>query len=153
MGKYGNSKIGYKINDDYYTPKYVFTELGIEFDLDVCAPEGGVSWIPAKQSFSLKDDGLGKEWFGNVWCNPPYSKPSDWMKKFIEHKNGIALIQISNSNWFNELWQKADGITFIYPKIKFEHKTDGTKVVFMPLVLVAFNQLNVNAISKFGRVR
>ena len=29
-------------SDDYYTPKWIFEALGEHFDLDVCAPPGGV---------------------------------------------------------------------------------------------------------------
>ena len=28
-------------SDDYYTPAWVFERMGIEFDLDPCAPPGG----------------------------------------------------------------------------------------------------------------
>lgn len=59
--------------DDYYTPKDVFDALGLEFDLDVSAPPGGVPWVPAKRYYTLEDDGLTQPWFGRVWMNPPYS--------------------------------------------------------------------------------
>ena len=36
-------------SDDYYTPAWVFERMGIEFDLDVAAPPGGIPWIPAKR--------------------------------------------------------------------------------------------------------
>jgi hypothetical protein len=35
-------------SDEQYTPKWIFDALGVEFDLDVCAPQGG--WI----TFQLK---------------------------------------------------------------------------------------------------
>lgn len=153
MSKYGNSKIGYKINDDYYTPKFIFEKLNTTFDLDVCSPENGVDWIPANKHFSVKDDGLKQEWFGNVWCNPPYSSPALWMDKFLTHKNGIGLVGISNSKWFNKVWNEVDGLVFMHPKVKFEHKTEGTKVIFMPVVLIAIGESNVKAISHLGKIR
>ena len=57
----------------WYTPPSIFELLNIEFDLDVCAPQGGVPWIPAKDYFALPTDGLSQPWVGKVWCNPPYS--------------------------------------------------------------------------------
>lgn len=67
---------------DWYTPKWIFDELCIEFDLDPAAPIGGVPWIPARHHYSLQDDGLKQPWSGAVWLNPPYGKhTSDWLKK------------------------------------------------------------------------
>ena len=43
---------------EWYTPEYLFRKLGIVFDLDPTAPEGGLSWIPVRKFYSKKDDGL-----------------------------------------------------------------------------------------------
>lgn len=43
---------------EWYTPEYLFRKLGIVFDLDPAAPEGGLSWIPVRKFYSKKDDGL-----------------------------------------------------------------------------------------------
>lgn len=51
-------------SDDYYTPAWVFERMGIEFDLDVCAPPGGIPWIPAKRYYTQADDGLVAPWGG-----------------------------------------------------------------------------------------
>ena len=56
--------------DDQYTPPWIFEALNIQFDLDVCAPEGGIPWIPATNHYSIKDDALTQPWYGNVWMNP-----------------------------------------------------------------------------------
>lgn len=45
---------------EWYTPRYIFDALGLYFDLDPCAPKGGVPWIPAFRSYSIEDDGLSK---------------------------------------------------------------------------------------------
>ena len=50
--------------NDYYTPKWLFDAMGIEFDIDVAAPVHGIPWIPAKRWFSQADDGLAQEWGG-----------------------------------------------------------------------------------------
>lgn len=52
--------------DDYYTPREVFERLGLTFDLDVCAPPGGVPWVPARRYYTTADDGLSQPWFGRV---------------------------------------------------------------------------------------
>lgn len=87
-------------NDELYTPKFIFDALKIDFDLDVCAPEQGPLHTPAHKWYSLKDDGLVKPWFGRVWMNPPYSNPGVWVDKWLDHKNGFALVQISKAFGF-----------------------------------------------------
>ena len=86
---------------EWYTPEWIFDKLKLEFDIDVCAPEGGIDYIPAKKHFSIKDDGLIQKWEGKVWCNPPFCEASKWMKRFHEHGNGVALVPVSKTRWFD----------------------------------------------------
>lgn len=79
--------------DDWYTPAWVFDGLGIRFDIDVCAPPGGVPWIPADRFFTESEDGLAQQWDGFVWCNPPYSDPGPWCRKWAAHSDGLLLIK------------------------------------------------------------
>ena len=142
--------------DDYYTPKPIFDALGLTFDIDVCAPTGGVPWIPAKQSFDLETDGLSQDWDALVWCNPPYSKPGPWIDKFIEHGNGIMLVQISRSKGFMRLWDQALGIIFPDNKMmKFVTLDGKAKTIFMPVALFAMGDISYQALlaSNLGRVR
>jgi hypothetical protein len=158
MNKYSHmsrTNINYKPENDYYTPSWVFEKLSIKFDLDVCAPIGGVDWIPAENHYHLEMDGLKQNWFGKVWMNPPYSKPSDWVDKFIDHGNGVCLVPFSKSKWFGKLWNQADAIIAMEHSFKFEHKDYGTKSVFMPVFLASIgNDCTSNLkISGIGRVR
>jgi hypothetical protein len=106
---------------DWYTPKHIFETLAIDFDLDPCAPEGGVSWIPAKRHYSLIDDGLSKDWQGRVWLNPPYGKhTSIWLEKMHRHRNGIALVFArTDCKWYHDYVAKADAISFLKGRVKF----------------------------------
>jgi len=52
------------MSDEWYTPKFVFDGLGIEFDIDVCSPIGGTGIVPAKKFYSIEDDGLASAWGG-----------------------------------------------------------------------------------------
>ena len=135
-------------SDDYYTPAWVFERMGLEFDIDVCAPPGGIPWIPAKRYFTMDDDGLAQEWTGRVWMNPPYSAPRQWIERFRAHRNGVCLVQTSKSTWFYELWNDADGIAFHSETVPF---VGGQ--VFMPVCFAAFGPECVEAISRIGVVR
>jgi hypothetical protein len=155
MGHQSRSAKDYTPADDYYTPKWLFDALGLEFDIDVCAPEAGVPWLPTKSHFHMEMDGLAQEWNGRVWMNPPYSLPRPWIEKFIEHDNGIALLPFSRSKMFIEIWNHADAVMTLPSNFKFEHRDHGTKGVFMPTALFALGQENADALrkSEINRVR
>ena len=152
---FGHDLIDNGTSDDYYTPPWIFEALGVEFDMDVCAPAGGVPWIPAKKSLSIIEDGLITPWQGRVWCNPPYSKPEPWAKKLIRHNNGIALVQISKAAWFNEVWNECAGALVLPPSIKFVRGNGSAEGIFMPVILFAFGDSNrdILNLSGLGRVR
>jgi hypothetical protein len=153
--KKGVNSPGYKENNDYYTPEWIFDALGETYDLDVCAPTGGVPWLPAKNHYDLEADGLVQPWHGFVWCNPPYSKPTPFIDKFLAHGYGIMLVQVSKSNAFVKLWNEAHGICLLPPKLKFVHKEHGLKGIFMSCVLVGMSDRALDAMKRanFTRVR
>ena len=134
------------MRDEQYTPKSLFSQMAVNFDLDVCAPEGGIDWIPADKHFSLKDDALNQEWKGFVWMNPPYSKPAPWVDKFIENGHGIALLPMSKSNWSMKLWNAADAISFI-GTMKFVQPNGLFSQIYMPVLLYGIGCHGVRGIT------
>lgn len=106
--------------DDYYTPKWIFDALGLTFDLDVACPPGGPAHTPCKAYYTQADDGLTSPWNGTVWMNPPYSKPSPWVDKWLHHANGIALLPYAKSKWLQRLWDHDDTALLYVYSIKFE---------------------------------
>lgn len=137
---------------EWYTPPSIFSTMGVTFDIDVCAPKGGLPWIPAKQSFCIEDDGLSQEWVGNVWCNPPYGKETTkWLEKLSNHGNGIALVfSRTDCKWFHKYVTTADAINFLEGRIRFvdgNGKT-GNSGAGSGSMLIAWGKDNVQAISK-----
>lgn len=137
-----------RTHDDYFTPKEVFDRLGLRFDLDVCAPPGGVPWVPADRFYTMEDDGLSKDWHGRVWMNPPYSKATPWVRRFIEHRHGIALVGHAKSAWHVELWGQADACAV--PDRYFDF-VGGS--IFWPVWFAAFGEECVEALERVGVVR
>ena len=80
-------------SDAWYTPPWVFEGLGLTFDIDVAAPADMPPWIPARKRYTVADDGLNMPWVGLVWCNPPYSDPAAWCRRWATHPDGCLLIR------------------------------------------------------------
>ena len=140
-------------SDDYYTPAWIFDKLAITFDLDVAAPTGGCHWIPATKHYDQQTNGLTSDWFGNVFMNPPFSKPNEWVNKFMDHANGIALLPMSKSAWFDQIWHDAHGITSLQSNLKFVNPTGASGSISTGAMLFAYGQHNVDALHNIGRVR
>jgi hypothetical protein len=147
-------KKGYPKNDEYYTPKSVFDHLGLNFDLDPCAPAEG-SNVPAKHTYCLPFDGLQASWFGMVWMNPPYSQMTPWVNKFMDHANGIALLPTAQSKWFSRVWSEADGICLLPIPFKFDRPQGMRRTIFFPVALIAMGNQAIEALhqSGLGKVR
>lgn len=139
---------GQKTSDDYYTPKHVFDLLGLRFDLDVCAPPGGVPWVPADRYLTMEEDGLSSPWEGRVWMNPPYSQATAWVRRFIEHRHGIALLGHAKSAWHPTLWAAADAVAFPFKYFDF---IGGS--IMLPVWFAAFGEECVEALHRVGVVR
>ena len=141
---------GARTKDDHYTPKWVFDALGLTFDIDVSAPSGGVPWIPAARYFTLADDGLSQPWEGRVWMNPPYSKATEWVRRFVAHRHGICLLPHAKSLWHSLIWDQADALAQPPKRVIF---VGGDGDVSLPTFFAAFGDECVEALSRVGVVR
>jgi len=144
-------------SDDHYTPKWVFDKLGIIFDIDVASPPGGIPWIPAKQYFTIENDGLAQLWDGIVWMNPPYSNTFPWVKKFLDHGNGIALLPIVKSIWFQLLFEHphtkcALGVEDGKDRMNF-HRNDKLHSIMFPVMFWAIGKEPIKALQNIGKAR
>ena len=105
--------------DEWYTPKYIFEALNIEFDLDPCHPLEK-TFVPAKRWYTKNENGLHQVWHGLVLMNPPFGGRNGyfpWVEKFLEHGNGIGLFtSLTSSEGFQKYIPKMDAILF--PKTK-----------------------------------
>jgi len=141
-----------KTEVDWWTPPEVFEKLGLEFDLDSASPEGGVPWLPTKYYYTKEHNGLEKNWFGNVWLNPPYGRfTASWLDKFVEHGNGIALVFARTETiWFHKYALQADSLLFTKGRFKFaKNGVQGDYASIGSLFIACGNQ-NSEALKSSG---
>ena len=137
-------------NDELYTPKFIFDALKIDFDLDVCAPESGPLHTPAHKWYSLKDDGLAQPWRGRVWMNPPYSKPQPWIDRWLDHKDGFALVPFSKSAWFIQLWNSPAKVVPLPVNMKFIDSNGKPAPIYFPTAIWAIGERNITLLEMSG---
>lgn len=132
----------------WLTPKWIIDALG-PFDLDPCGHPGHRT---AERLICLPEDGLIQHWQGRVWLNPPYGKHAgDWLKKLIQHGNGIALVFArTDTEWLQSII-KFTPIFFIKGRIKFL-RDDGSEATNSgaPNILLPFGEKNIDAILRSG---
>jgi hypothetical protein len=127
-------------SDDWLTPPELVDALG-PFDLDPCA-SAGQPWRTAATQY--EDGGLEREWFGFVWCNPPYGPAvGKWMRRLADHGNGLGLIfaRTETADFHEQVWQRADALLFFRGRLHFHHPVTGSRARHNaggPSVLVAY---------------
>lgn len=105
----------------HLTPRWLLDALGRPFDLDPCAATVR-PWDCARTNFVEADDGLSREWFGEVWLNPPFHRyqVAEWISRLAEHGNGITLVHArTEAAWFEPIWRHATLLLFLADRIKF----------------------------------
>jgi hypothetical protein len=122
--------------NEWYTPaEYAEMARSVmgSIDLDPASCDEANDVIKADAYYTKDDDGLSKEWRGNVWCNPPYSR--DLMPAFVEklkdsyasgHVRQAILVSHNNTDtaWFHSLASVASAICFPKKRIKFYRGDD-----------------------------
>lgn len=144
-------------SDEWLTPPEILRRLG-RFDLDPCSPIER-PWPTADRHFTVLDDGLSQPWDGRVWLNPPFGREAiKWMRRMVEHGNGIALIpaRTETEMFFECVWGAADAVLFLRGRPHF-HRVNGERAKFnsgAPICLVAYGLSNVAALerSKLGQL-
>lgn len=122
-------------NVEWYTPK-VYVEktrdvLGV-IDLDPASNSLSQSWIKAKKYYTKDDDGLTKDWKGQVFCNPPYGRlQREFVSKTIQHFHdgdieAILLLNRSGGKWYLDALEQAVAVCQVYARIAFLDK-DGVR--------------------------
>jgi hypothetical protein len=104
-------------SNEWYTPANIIERArcvmgGI--DLDPASSQAANRIVGATEYYDEVDDGLRQNWYGNVWCNPPYGKLAKQFteRALMDYLEGritqfILLLNsgVLESAWFQPLWK------------------------------------------------
>lgn len=136
-----NKSIFSSNSDEWATPINLFTELNnkYKFTLDPCATESNHK---CNKYYTINDNGLIQDWSNEVvFCNPPYSKIKDWVKKCYEESSKGAKIVLlipsrTDTTYFHSFIYHKANLIFIKGRLKFN---DGKGSAPFPSMLCLFN--------------
>lgn len=73
-------------------------------------------------------NGLGVDWTGSVWLNPPFASKRVWYDRMLEHGDGIALMPArTETHDLQTYMSAADALLFLRGRVYFErgHRPGG----------------------------
>jgi ParB family chromosome partitioning protein len=127
------------VGDEWGTPPEIIRlikKLWGVIDTDPASNETAQNRIEAKLYFTKHDNGLDRQWLGNVFLNPPYSRglTGKFVNKLLEElasgNTTAAILLVNNcadTAWFRKAARAAAVICFPQGRIKFL-KPDGNKL-------------------------
>jgi phage N-6-adenine-methyltransferase len=117
-------------NEWYTPPEFIAAARGAmgSIDLDPATSATANENVGAPAFFTAEDDGLGKEWHGNVWMNPPYS--DGLMPKFADKladefeagrvRQAVVLVNnATETGWAHVLAEAASAVCHLRGRIRF----------------------------------
>lgn len=118
-------------NNERYTPKeYIDAAREVlgTIDLDPASSELANETVKATTFYTAEDDGLARDWYGNIWLNPPYAKDllPRFAEKFATSNFNQAIVLVHNATetrWFLNFISKASAVVF--PTGRVDCKTPG----------------------------
>jgi phage N-6-adenine-methyltransferase len=138
----GTKVVGESLSIEYSTPKKIVEPLIKEFSIskDVCA---SVLNFKLPEYWTKEDNALSKDWDGNCWMNPPFSRDlNKWVRKAhseAKHNGGtkVCLIPVrSNTKWWAEVSKDAE-IRFINGEVNFNDEERG---LWLPMCIIIFGE-------------
>ena len=115
-------------DNEWYTPQHFIDAARATMgaiDLDPASSETANAVVGATTFYSEDDNGLSKEWRGNVWMNPPYAQPliSQFAEKLVSSPDvGSYCVLVNNATetkWFQTIASDAAAVCFPSSRVKF----------------------------------
>ncbi len=151
--------------NEWYTPEcYIESAKKVmgNIDLDPASSEIANQTVKANLFYSQEEDGLSKEWFGNVWMNPPYSQPLifQFIIKLVEsNKINQAIVLVNNgteTQWGQLLLSNSNAVCFHQSRIRFIDKYGnlGQAPLQGQIICYIGSEVNnfINEFNKYGTI-
>lgn len=141
--------------DERYTPAWLFEAMGVTFDIDLAAPRGGVSWIPAAAYYTKEDDALTKDWQGQfAWCNPPFSIAATFGRKWLEEiTDGVWLGPFSHATEYRIGLMQQARLVWFPNELEFTDPVGNTEGIAFPVFLAGFGDSGEKALTNLTEAR
>lgn len=117
--------------DEWTTPRDRWREWHHEFRFTLDAAATAENAL-CRRFFTIADDALTKNWRGRVWCNPPYSRVGEFVRKASEevqvgHAELVVLLVASrtDTSWWHEYVLDKAEVRFIRGRLKFGESKNG----------------------------
>lgn len=118
--------------NEWYTPSQYIeaarTVMG-SIDVDPATSLLANETVKAETIYTAQDDGLTKEWYGNVWLNPPYAQPliaqfsAAVVAKRADYAAACVLVNnATDTNWLQNMLGICDAACFLRGRVKFIDK-------------------------------
>lgn len=150
---------------EWYTPRqYIEAARRVmgSIDTDPASNDFANKTVKAATYYTAQDSGLDKDWFGNVWLNPPYGGiAADFIAHLLQqHEDGnvkqaVVLVNANSTDtqWFQPLFDHFlcftnHRIDFTSPGEKLTTSTHGSCFIYLGTRDAEF----ARAFSKFGNV-
>lgn len=141
-------------SDEWETPPVLVNNLEKifgKFNLDPCATESNRK---CDNYYTINEDGLNQQWYGNVFINPPYSAIDKWVKKSYNEAMNNALKTVmlipsrTDTRYFHDYITKSSKIYFLKGRVKFGDGIGlvGTCAPF-PSIIVCFDSFDLKYIK------
>jgi len=156
----------YNESKEWYTPRWIFQRLGLQFNIDPASPgKDVVPWIPAARHITWPY-GLKTEWYGRVWLNPPYgSDTPKWICQMATEylagmSTGIMLVFArTDTAWFQDYAIHASALCFLRGRIHFvpekmakayaAHQFEPSESCGAGSLLLAYGEEEASALENF----
>lgn len=103
-------------SDEWETPIHIFNIYNeiYHFNHDVAATKQNTKCL---NYYSIIDNSLKLDWYGNCWCNPPYSNVKEWIKKSYKEslKEDTKVVMLIPARTDTIAWHE-----YIFPFAKIE---------------------------------
>jgi len=150
--------------EEWATPGRIWRPLSAAlggFDLD---PAAGCEPSPiATDRYTIEDNGLAKDWYGDVWLNPPYGREHNekWARKAASEARRDAVDTLTalvpnslGATWYQDNYGTADFETHIRGRIEFIGEKDDPASFYNVLVTWGdVPQEYIDALHGLGELR